>query len=154
MKQHYLNLTKTSGAFIAVFLFVIVFQGCAEGNEKKEVNDAIAETINEKDSFIRCICEESPVILEYDSFLDYVQKNIRYPEKAKKLKLSGTVCMNFIVDKDGKVSEPKIIRGVHELLDVEAMRLINEMPDWIPGKYKDEPASFLMTMPISFKYNP
>ncbi|PJC62610.1 MAG: energy transducer TonB, partial [Flavobacteriales bacterium CG_4_9_14_0_2_um_filter_32_27] len=66
--------------------------------------------------------------------LRYLKTNTKYPEIEKKLGNQGTVWVSFVVGKDGKIKNTKIERGVSKYLDAEALRVINAMPDWIPGK--------------------
>ncbi|MBR5855724.1 MAG: TonB family protein, partial [Bacteroidales bacterium] len=78
----------------------------------------------------------SPVYTEnfYNNFKFWVFQNLTYPEIAKKEGLQGTVYVSFVVDKNGKVTNVKVIRGCHESLDKEAVRVISSSPDWVPAK--------------------
>lgn len=64
----------------------------------------------------------------------YVSNNMRYPETARQDKVSGKVTIELIVDTHGKPQEAKVFKGVREDLDQEALRLVREMPNWIPAK--------------------
>lgn len=64
----------------------------------------------------------------------YLGKNIKYPEQAKKDKISGRVFVSFVVEKDGVVSGVKILRGIGGGCDEEALRVVSAMPNWKPGK--------------------
>ena len=77
--------------------------------------------------------------------LEYIQKNMRYPETAKKNGTQGRVTVQFIVDKEGNVTEPKVIRAVDKDLDAEAIRLVGTMPKWKPGMQKGQA--------VAVKYN-
>ena len=70
--------------------------------------------------------------------LEYIQKNMRYPETAKKNGTQGRVTVQFIIDKGGNVTDPKVIRAVDKDLDAEAIRLIGMMPKWKPGMQKGQ----------------
>ena len=70
--------------------------------------------------------------------LEYIQKNMRYPETAKKNGTQGRVTVQFIIDKGGNVTDPKVIRAVDKDLDAEAIRLIGTMPKWKPGMQKGQ----------------
>lgn len=83
--------------------------------------------------------------------MQFIAKNIKYPESAQKAKEQGTVFLQLIVDKDGKAISPKILRSVSPALDAEAIRLINAMPKWKPGKQKGEAVAVKYTVPIKFK---
>ncbi|MEO5571196.1 MAG: energy transducer TonB [Bacteroidia bacterium] len=65
---------------------------------------------------------------------EFIKKNINYPAVALNIEIEGKVYMKFMVDKDGKVRNPELVKGIGYGCDEEAMRVINEMPNWIPGK--------------------
>ena len=63
----------------------------------------------------------------------YLGENIKYPQEAKNKGISGTVFITYVVEKDGSVSNVKVLRGVKEDLDKEAIRVVRMMPQWKPG---------------------
>ncbi|MDR0895960.1 MAG: M56 family metallopeptidase [Prevotellaceae bacterium] len=81
----------------------------------------------------------------------YLSMNIRYPINAMKQKVEGRVIVQFVVDKDGSISEPFVAKGVDADLNNEALRVVKAMPNWIPGTMKGEPVRVKYTMPVSFK---
>jgi TonB family protein len=88
-----------------------------------------------------------------ESFREFLQKNVVYPEEAKAKKIKGRVYVTFIVDKEGYIKSAKVIRGVHSALDQEALRVILSSPRWEPGKEKGKPVNVTFTMPIIFELN-
>jgi protein TonB len=64
----------------------------------------------------------------------FLAKNIEYPEQAKKEKITGRVFVSFVVEKNGEVSNVKILRGIGGGCDEEALRVVSKMPKWKPGK--------------------
>ena len=73
-----------------------------------------------------------------------------YPQKARKKNIQGTVLVEFIVDKSGNVTQVKVIRSVHPLLDAEAVRVCEAMPQWKPA-YKDgQPVKCYYNLPFNF----
>jgi protein TonB len=86
----------------------------------------------------------------YNAIPSYISKNIVYPEKAKKEKIEGRVFVNFIVEKDGKVSDVKVLRGIGGGCDEEAMRVVREMPDWTPGMQDGQAVRVSYNVPIVF----
>ncbi|MDE5711875.1 MAG: TonB family protein [Bacteroides sp.] len=99
------------------------------------------------------VVEEMPEFPDggVSGLMDYFRKNMRYPEAAKKKGMQGRVTMQFVVDKDGSIRNAKILRAVDEALDAEALRLINSMPKWKPGRQKGEPVAVKYTVPVMFK---
>ena len=83
--------------------------------------------------------------------MDFIQKEMRYPEEAKNAGIQGRVILQFIIEKDGTPAQPRIVRSVHPLLDKEALRIIRQMPKWTPGKQDGKPQRVLYTIPISFR---
>jgi len=80
----------------------------------------------------------------------FIRENIKYPKEAKDKGIQGTVYVNFIVEKDGSISNVNVARGVNKLLDDEAVRVTKLMPKWTPGKQKGEVVRVSFNMPIRF----
>ncbi len=86
------------------------------------------------------------------ALLSYLSKNINYPAMEKDAGISGTVYVYFVINKEGKVSDVQVKRGVKggPGLDKEAMRVIKSMPNWSIGKQNGRPASVQFTLPVRF----
>ena len=82
--------------------------------------------------------------------MKFIKDNLSYPPEAVAEKITGKVYLGFIVEKNGSLSNVEVLRGVHPLLDAEAIRLIQSMPNWIPGTLNNEPARTRLRIPISF----
>ena len=84
---------------------------------------------------------------------DYIVSELKYPAKAKKRNISGTVFVNFTVDKNGKVTNVYIDKNksVDPLLDKEAVRVVSGMPDWKPGAQRNYPVPVQMSVPVTFE---
>lgn len=80
----------------------------------------------------------------------FISSNIRYPKVAAQSKLQGKVFVSFIVNAEGKVTDAKIAKGIHPLLDSEAIRIVNSMPGWRPGKENGKAVNVSYTVPINF----
>lgn len=86
------------------------------------------------------------------AMMNFIMDNIKYPEDAKKAGKEGRVVCSFIIDKEGKVTEPHVVQSSGtQSLDDEAVRLVSLMPDWKPGKDNGEPVNVLYTIPVLFK---
>lgn len=81
----------------------------------------------------------------------YLAKNIRYPVTAQENGIQGRVICQFVITKDGKVENIKVMRGVSPELDKEAVRVIQEMPAWTPGRQDGEAVNVRFTLPITFR---
>lgn len=86
-----------------------------------------------------------------EALYKYLAENIKYPVMAKNNKVEGRVYITFVIDKDGTVSDAKVLRSVNEELDAEALRVINAMPKWKPGMQRGVPVRVQYNIPISFK---
>ena len=85
------------------------------------------------------------------AMMDYVAKNVVYPQEARDKEISGRVFVSFIVEKDGSIGEVKVMRGIGGGCDEEAVRVIKAMPKWKPGKQEGKPVRVSYMMPINFK---
>lgn len=86
-----------------------------------------------------------------DKMMEFLSKNIQYPAEAQKEQIEGRVIIQFIVDAEGNITNPKILRGVNPLLDNEAMRVTLAMPKWIPGRQNGKAVPTKYTYPVQFK---
>jgi TonB family protein len=82
---------------------------------------------------------------------NFLASEIKYPEIASENGIQGKVYVTFIITKKGKVTEPKISRGVDPALDKEALRVVSSLPDWKPGKQKGEAVNVSYTVPVYFE---
>lgn len=81
----------------------------------------------------------------------YIDANLHYPEKAKNAKKEGVVYVSFTVSETGKVENAKIVRSIGMGCDEEALRLVNEMPVWTPGKEDGAIKALPVVIPIAFR---
>lgn len=96
--------------------------------------------------------EQSPApVGGLPAFYSYVQKNLRYPSRAKRMNVQGKVYVEFVVDKDGSLSDIKILKGIGSGCDEEALRVLKNAPNWKPGKQRGRPVRVRMTVPIIFR---
>lgn len=86
-----------------------------------------------------------------DARIEFLSKNITYPEQAKKEGIQGTVYITFVVQPDGSITDAKVLRGIGGGLDEIAIAAVQKMPKWEPGKVKGEPVPVQFNMPIKFK---
>ncbi len=84
-------------------------------------------------------------------FADYVKTHLNYPDLAKQNNVQGRVFLTFIVEKDGSLSDIKVVRGIGSGCDEEAVRLLKKGPKWIPGKQNGYVLRVMYTLPVSFK---
>ena len=82
---------------------------------------------------------------------DFLNSNIKYPEISVKNNSQGKVIIEFVVEENGEISNIKVLKGVDPFIDAESIRVVNQMPKWIPGKQLDEKVRVRQRLPIKFK---
>ncbi len=84
--------------------------------------------------------------------IKFIQKNLQYPKKEKEEGITGTCYVTFIVEKDGSLSNIKILRGITscEACNKEALKVVSIMPNWIPGNHKGRNVRCAYNLPIKF----
>ena len=87
------------------------------------------------------------------ALFEFLSKNIQYPKDAEKAKLQGRVIVTFVVKKDGSITDAKVVKSVAPSLDAEALRVINAMPNWAPGRQGGQPVNVKYTVPLTFRLN-
>lgn len=83
----------------------------------------------------------------------WLSDHLNYPKKAKNKNIQGTVFVSFIVERDGSVTGAHVLRGVDDLLNDEALRVVSSMPQWIPGAQNGHPVRVQYMLPIHFVLN-
>jgi len=81
----------------------------------------------------------------------FIKDNIVYPEVAREAGIQGRVIVQFIVGTDGTISDIKVLRRVHEVLDTAAVRLVKKMPNWTPGTQNGIVVPMECQLPVTFK---
>ena len=104
--------------------------------------------------------EEEPIFVIVESMpqfpggeearLTYLNENVRYPTMAREAGIQGRVFVEFVVEKDGSVTNVRVVRGIGGGCDEEAIRVVQSMPRWIPGKQRNVPVRVRFNMPIRF----
>ena len=115
-----------------------------------EAPDIEEEEIVEAEVFI--VVEEMPEFPGGPAkMLEYIQKNVKYPMMARESDIQGRVFVNFVVEPDGSISNVNVMRGIGGGCDEEAVRVVNSMPKWKPGKQRGSAVRVSFTVPIIFK---
>lgn len=98
------------------------------------------------------IVEEMPRFngKEKDEFRKFIGENLHYPEIAAENGITGTIYIQFIINRNGQVTDVEVVRSVDPALDNEAVRVISSSPKWTPGKQRGRPVSVRFTFPIHF----
>ncbi len=84
------------------------------------------------------------------AMMEWIAANVKYPEIAKESGVTGKVFIQFVINKEGKVVDVEVLRGVDAYLDKEAIRVITDMPSWTPGKQRGKAVKVSFQLPIKF----
>lgn len=133
------------------------FMNLEDNNQGVEILDYVSEGVQEEtveeEAIPFQIVEEKPSFNGGDAneFSKWVNSKLVYPEIAKENGVSGRVTLQFTVNKDGSVSDVKVLRGVDPSLDKEAVRVVSSSPKWKPGKQRDRAVKVTYTFPVIFQ---
>ena len=127
---------------VALMMFVLLFSFMTSTAQTKK-NDMVFDVVEVMPQY-----PGGPIAM-----LKYLMENIKYPEQAMKEGIQGRVAVRFIVEKDGSISDVKPILSVHPLLNKEAVRVVESMPKWTPGKQNGKPVRVRFNVPVMFKLN-
>lgn len=120
--------------------------------KSKTESDEVRGKVSDDDRRVYDVVETPPSFPGGQTeLMKLIAKSVRYPADAYRDSVQGRVVMQFVVDKDGKVTSPTVVRGVCESIDEEAKRVIMQLPDFIPGKLRGETVAVRYTLPILFK---
>ncbi len=86
-----------------------------------------------------------------DSLYKYIAHNIYYPPVAKDNKIEGTIYIKFVINADGSISDVTLLKGIGGGCDEEAIKVIKNMPNWIPGTQENKPVKVQFEIPLSFR---
>lgn len=125
--------------FLSAFLCTLSFGAFAQSEVSED--DAVFVVVEEQAEFPGGL----------DSMYAYIVKNLKYPEAAKEKGIEGRVFVNFIIEKDGSISNVKILRGIGGGCEEAAVEMIKNMPKWKPGKQRGKPVRFQFNLPIKFE---
>ena len=84
------------------------------------------------------------------ALMEYLANSIKYPIEAEENGIQGRVVCTFIVERDGSISDVRVMKSVHPLLDKEAVRVVLNMPPWVPGQWGGYNVRVKYTMPVTF----
>ena len=127
-----------------------------EADDETEIEEyvPIEEEDEEEEAQIFTVVESMPGFPGGEAArIKYLNDNIKYPQMARESGIQGRVFVTFVVEKDGKVTDVRVLRGIGGGCDEEAVRVIKNMPRWNAGKQRGKPVRVQFNMPILFKLN-
>ena len=119
---------------------------------KTEIAPVIVEEEKEDPNQVFLVVEETAApIGGMPAFYEFVRKKLKYPAQARRMGVEGKVFVEFVIEKDGSITDVKAIKGIGAGCDEEAARVVGDAPKWKPGKQRGKPVRQRMVLPISFK---
>lgn len=112
-----------------------------ESEEKKEVANKVFEVVEQMPSFPG----------GNEALMKFLRENVKYPVVAQENGVQGRVVVSFVVERDGSITDVKVVRSVDPSLDKEAARVVKSMPRWIPGKQNGATVRVKYNVPVSFR---
>ncbi len=125
-----------------------------EMTEETVIEEVVFEEAPEEEEAdeIFTIVEDQPLpIGGMSAFYQFVQKKLKYPAQARRMGIEGKVYVQFVVDKDGRLTEVQAVKGIGAGCDEEAVRVIKQAPKWKPGKQRGRSVKVRMILPITFR---
>jgi periplasmic protein TonB len=123
-----------------------------EETKIQEVAVVEAPVVEEQSEEIFSIVEENAEPRGgMSAFYQYVSTQIKYPAQARRMRVEGRVFVEFVIGKDGKITDVVAVKGIGAGCDEEAVRIIQNSPPWKPGKQRGKPVRQRMVLPIIFK---
>lgn len=130
-----------------------VTEGTNDLNKQTIVQEVIAETKPVEEAPVSiAMVEQKPSFPGGEAAMyQWLSSNIQYPAVASEEGIQGRVVVEFVVGKDGSITNVKVLRPRHPALDKEAVRVIKSMPKWVPGRNNGQPVKVTYTLPVTFK---
>ena len=128
-----------------------------EADQNTEVEEYVApvkldaEEESEEERQIFMVVESMPEFPGGEAALyKFLAENIKYPQMAKESGIQGRVFVTFVVERDGRVTDVRVLRGIGGGCDEEAIRVVSDMPKWAPGKQRGKPVRVQYNLPVKF----
>ncbi len=144
--RKYLSFLLFAGLGIALLMNMTSCESDAGQNVAMEANEA------KVDNEVYEIVEEMPEFPGgMGKMMAFLGNNIEYPQEARDAAIAGPVVVSFIVEKDGAISDVQIVKEIGGGCGAEALRVVKEMPNWIPGKQSGENVRVKFNLPVRFE---
>lgn len=136
-------------------LVAMMVVGCHSATAQTDKTQTKQQATEAKvDDAVFVVVEENP---EFEggmpALYQYLSQNIHYPKEARENHIQGKVFVSFVIEKDGTVSNAKVLRKIGGGCDEEALRVVQAMPKWKPGRQQGKPVRVQFNLPINFQLN-
>jgi protein TonB len=135
------NIYQKKGRFLFVLVVFMLTKNITHAQNNTS-NDSIYNFEN---------LDKEPVFNEGNGDLnEFIKKNIMYPKQSRKDQIEGKVYVQFVIEKNGKVTNIKILKGLNEDCNKEVIRIVDKMPRWKPGEKNNQPVRTFFNLPVKF----
>ena len=140
-------------SIVGILAVLTALVSCSQMTEcAMETKPALPAVTKAKEKIWSCGVEQMPSFPGGQKALfEYLAANVRYPDDCEDTCVQGRVIVSFMVERDGCITEPKVVKSVYPSLDAEALRVVNGMPKWSPGKLNGEAVRIKYVIPVTFK---
>ena len=139
---------------LTIILALMGAAAWAQSETKTTAKPESTEPLNVIEDEVFVVVEEDPEFPGgIEALYRYLASNIKYPEQAKAEKIQGHVYVTFIIEKDGSISNIKLLRDIGGGCGQEAVRVVQAMPKWKPARQRGKRVRAQYTLPINFKLN-
>lgn len=123
----------------------------SQDTKVEEIQVKVEEVKEETDEIFTIVEEPASPKGGIAAFYKYVADKMKYPPQARRMGIDGKVFVEFVINKDGSISDVKAVKGIGAGCDEEAVRVVQSAPAWSPGKQRGKPVKQRMVLPITFK---
>jgi protein TonB len=125
-----------------------------EGDGEIIFEEPVEEVLKEEgddDAIFTVVEQQAEFSGGFEAMAKFLSKNVKYPAVARRMGVEGSVFVSFVIDREGNISDPQVIKGISAECDKEAIRVIQLMPPWKPGKQNGKAVRCRFVLPIKFK---
>ena len=124
-----------------------------EGPADVVFDEPVEEVVAADDELFTVVDQQPEFPGGYEAMMAFVKQNMKYPPNARRMQIEGTVHVSFIVSKAGTISDVRVLRGIMTECDREAVRVVQMMPAWKPGKQNGRSVNVRFILPLKFRIN-
>lgn len=124
--------------------------GPAEVDFDEPVVEAIAEPLDDPNKVYLVVEQQPEFPGGVAAMMKFISHNMKYPAQARRTETDGSVYVEFVIDQQGQISDARVIKGIGAGCDEEALRVVNKMPAWKPGKQNGKPVRVRFVLPVKF----
>lgn len=122
-----------------------------EGPAEVVFDEPVEEVVADDNELFTVVDQQPEFEGGYEAMMAFIKQNMKYPPNARRMQVEGTVHVSFIVSKNGSISDVKVLRGIMTECDKEAVRVVQMMPAWKPGKQNGRNVNVRFILPLKFR---